>query len=409
MKKHFFAVFAAAMVFCIPLQVHAAFSDTVSVENHISTGDVRIELKEYAVKNGKEVAYSDPKTVLPGDVISKIPRITNYAQPCWVRAKISFQNSQKDLEGLDESLLEGIGTDWKKSGEYYYYTKVLKKKESVDLFTGVRIPSQWTEAHSGQKLEIEIRADAIQAANFKPDFQAMSPWRNQVIEECIHEKNGTATCKMEKISLSVQFNGAAHKLIAVPDDFFANFFAAMPGDILTDTITVSNTTGREAEIFFRTAIESQNEEQLELLEQLKLNISMKQETLYEGDLKAASLANGISLGTFSPGQTETLSFSITVPDSLKNAYALRDAAVKWIFTVKEEADSSKGEENLSENSYGTSPGGNSSAANYRTGSETASSVKTGDPSPVGILICYILLSAAVFPVSLKLRKRGEKK
>lgn len=46
-----------------------------------------------------------------------------------------------------------------------------------------------------QKIAVDIQADAIQAANFKPDFSAMSPWGNQVIQKCVHEQDGTLTCK----------------------------------------------------------------------------------------------------------------------------------------------------------------------------------------------------------------------
>ena len=50
---------------------------------HISTGDINIGLKEYEKKGSTEVSFAGTKAVVPGDVISKIPRITNYASPCW--------------------------------------------------------------------------------------------------------------------------------------------------------------------------------------------------------------------------------------------------------------------------------------------------------------------------------------
>lgn len=157
---------------------------------------------------------------MPGDSISKIPRITNYAQPCWVRARIVMENNRNQMDGIQEEMLVGISSKWVRRGEYYYYTKALKKRESVDLFHSVKIPESWTEEHNGQELGMVIQAEAIQKANFTPDFSGMSPWGNQEIELCVHEKEGAPVCRMPETDLSVEFNGKAHKLLAVPGDFF---------------------------------------------------------------------------------------------------------------------------------------------------------------------------------------------
>ena len=69
----------------------------------------------------------------------------------------------------------------------------IEKQESTDLFQNISIPDTWTEEHAKQKIAVDIQADAIQAANFKPDFSAMSPWGNQVIQKCVHEQDGTLT------------------------------------------------------------------------------------------------------------------------------------------------------------------------------------------------------------------------
>lgn len=406
MKKYVYAALLA-VVLCFPYRVYAAFSDSISVENTIFTGDVQIGIKEYEIRNGKEILYSNPKEILPGDQISKIVRIQNHAKPCWIRASIRFQSNLLKLDGLDESMLLNIGKNWEKIGMYYYYTKTLDNKKSTDLFTGIAIPAAWTEAHSEQKLQMEIRVDAIQAANFQPDFQAMSPWGNEAIEQCVHETDGRVTCKREKIPLSIQFNGIAHKLLAVPDDFFSNFPQAMPGDLLMDDVEVSNTTEKEAEIFFQTKMKEQSLEQEKLLQKLKLTITLSGVVIYEGDLRAAALNDGISLGKFLPGQKERLSFSIVVPKELNNGYALQNADVIWSFTVKEDEKNTSGGNTQT---AGLNPNTNEMNPNtYEMEEQTdkASSVTTGDNSPVEALMIYLLLGAAVFPVSLKLRKGGK--
>lgn len=90
------------------------------------------------------------------------------------------------------------------------------------------IPEEWTEPYQEKKLGITIVADAIQAANFSPDFNAMSPWGNQEILRCIHDTNGRVVKRKSQVKLRVVFERDAHKLIAAPEDFFAGFSAAMP-------------------------------------------------------------------------------------------------------------------------------------------------------------------------------------
>ena len=190
--------------------------------------------------------------VLPGDLISKIPTVTNKGEPCWLRAKIAYGNTSDTLDGFSDDNISGITEDWVKIGEYYYYKNILDKGETVDIFTGVTIPSTWTEEHADQSLAVGIVAEAIQAANYKPDFESMSPWGNEEIQLAVAESDGEETERLENVKLSVQFNGDAHKLVAAPSDFFQNFSVAMPGDVFTDSVELSNTTDRDAELFFNT-------------------------------------------------------------------------------------------------------------------------------------------------------------
>lgn len=372
---------------------YAVFSDSVTVKNHIATGDINISLKEYQKKNGKEIFYRNPIEVLPGDFISKIPRITNQGMPCWIRTKISFQNNLEMKDGFGEKNIEGISRDWKKKGEYYYYTKPLKKGESVDFFTGVSVPFFWTEDYSGQKLRIGIQADAIQAANFHPDFQEMSPWGNQIVEKCIHETNGKTDCKLEDVELSVKFHGDAQKLLAVPADFFRNFGAILPGDTKKNEISISNTDKNAVEIFFRTEIQNQTKEQKELLEKLALTVSMNGKKFYTGNLKSSSLERSVLLGKFEPQTEGKLTFSITAPPNLKNSYALRDASVNWIFTV-----------NKKDGVFTDSPLSPDGSENKRYSAENSTPVKTGDNTPVFIMIVLLIFSSILGIAYLKLKK-----
>ena len=62
MKKHLKALLAGAVVAGSILACTAAyarFSDSVTVTNHISVGDINISLRELEKKDGREMKYQD--------------------------------------------------------------------------------------------------------------------------------------------------------------------------------------------------------------------------------------------------------------------------------------------------------------------------------------------------------------
>lgn len=62
--------------------------------------------------------------------------------------------------------------------------------------------------------------------------------------------------------------------MAAPEDFFQNLQTAMPGDTISDSFQLSNTTATDAEFFFRTETPSDlKEDELDLLKQFKLTIT----------------------------------------------------------------------------------------------------------------------------------------
>ena len=65
-------------------------------------------ITEYEIKNGREVLYENHKTVFPGDEISKIPRIKNYANDCWVRVKMTYVNNLEGVLFIGDSITQGL-------------------------------------------------------------------------------------------------------------------------------------------------------------------------------------------------------------------------------------------------------------------------------------------------------------
>lgn len=137
----------------------------------LKTGIVDISLEEYQMVEGKELPWTDGPVLLPGMEISKIPRIKNNGNDCYVRAKLTFTGiAEGDL--LEQGIY-GWEQKWQKAKDgYYYYTGILPSAQSVDLFQGLGVPENFPEELEGQTLQLRIDVEAIQSANPTPDDQA---------------------------------------------------------------------------------------------------------------------------------------------------------------------------------------------------------------------------------------------
>lgn len=364
-----------------PLTIPAAQSDSLTVENHIQTGDINIKLEEYQVNaNGKEEKYSHEGYVLPGDNISKIPRITNLAEPCYIRILLTFSSPKNSsLPGLSINNLHGFSDTWIAAGDYYYYPNILDTDDTLDIFQSVQIPSDYANEYAEQELGISIQVDAIQSQNFTPDFTSQTPWGDQIIEICAHNQT-EAFIKNPYVSHYVEYEGNSHKLVTASKDFFSNLGHIMPGDTLSDELVLKNTTNSDAELFFRTELPANlSEAALQLLEKIRLEIYLESELLYCGNLKAQVLDKNHSLGIYKSGESQILTFKLHMPESLTNTYALREASVKWIFSVKNE-----------ELTISTPP-----------------PVKTGDTSAIAPYVTLLILSAFLLVTFSILKRKKE--
>ena len=129
-----------------------------------NSGKVAIHLEEYRMNGEKEVPWETEENVLPGGLISKIPRIVNDGADCYVRAKIVFTSEKTSDQPLSVDNLEGIGCEWVQDGEYFYCKEVVKSGESVDFFRGIRLPAEWKESPEAEnRWQASVRAEAVQA------------------------------------------------------------------------------------------------------------------------------------------------------------------------------------------------------------------------------------------------------
>ncbi len=318
----------------------AVRSSVTFVLNELETGIVDISLKEYTLdENGREVLWKDKENIMPGDSISKIPKITNEAMNCWVRAKVKLSSSAQSADALSLEHIRGISKDWIKIGEYFYYTKVLKSKETVVLFEGLSIPENWSKEQEQSEIKVIVQVDAVQEKNFTPNFSKDTPWGGLSVQKCIHENEyDLNTFKVEtKKSLTVQYEKEAKKIIAAPRDFFAQFGTLMPGDTQKGVVKIKNEGKNPITIFFKT----EGVEESQLLEKIQLTITnradVKEEgkVLYDGNLRSRELENYFSLGRYEPSYEGEFVFQLKLPEELDNTYSLEKRKVKWYFMAEE--------------------------------------------------------------------------
>jgi len=152
----------------------AYFTDAEAATNVVTMGHVDISLTEPNYAPGEDGVLDN---VMPNMTIAKDPTITvnEGSEDCYVRAKLA-------IEGLDElkmdntsyadMLVDGLeinAEDWYLGEDgYYYYDTKMTVKESVSLFTEVKIPERWGNEVADKELKLIVSAEAIQADNFEP-------------------------------------------------------------------------------------------------------------------------------------------------------------------------------------------------------------------------------------------------
>lgn len=325
-KKNYMApAFMLIIAFAAPLSVHAR-EYTTEVTNHVAIGDISIALSEYELdENGKEVPYMDNKLVSPGQTVDKIVRITNQANPCWLRMKAEY-TAEGGLNGITDQDLSLASEKWMKIGEYYYYPDPIGTKETIDFIKNVKIPKEWDNDYAKKEFSIIMTADAVQKANFKPDWNSEDPWFGTVIETCVHTAYTTKTT--EEAAFLVAFENGADGLVRTGDDFFSNWKDLMPGDQASGTVLLKNNYARTVTLWFRTETIAEDA----LLRALSLEIKSGEERIYFGTMDDF-LKDPVKLAVLKKNEEKLLNYTVMVPKTLNNPYALSKTKTKWIFSA----------------------------------------------------------------------------
>lgn len=181
------------------------------------------------------------------------------------------------------------------------------------------------------------------------------------------------------------------------DDLFSNFKNVMPGDILTQQVTITNKgmNAAPAKLYLRsTGVLAGSAPFLSML-----NLSVTAVDAGNGSKlfnsppsQKANLADWVCLGTFAPGAHVTLNLVLEVPLTMGNEFQDASGAIGWEFMAEE----------LTEGDNDSSGGGNDNGSSAE--SLYHSTVKTGDPLNAAPFV-LVALSALMVVAACRLSRR----
>ena len=212
---------------------------------------------------------------------------------------------------------------------------------------------------------------------------------------------------------SVTYEGSAKDFVFAPGsdksptDLFEDFKNVMPGDSLTEQITVKNklTDDTEVKIYLRSLGEV-GASTKDFLDQLTLTVSQDGTELFKtGDGVKADMTGGLTdwvlLGSFQAGEEVTLDLTLSVPITMGNEFAHAVGYIDWEFMVEE----------IPAPTPTPTPEPSDPPAPTPTASPAPvgpqETPKTGDDSPVLLYGALVLLCVAALIVLLSQRKKSK--
>ena len=230
---------------------------------------------------------------------------------------------------------------------------------------------------------------------------------------------------------NVTYDGDAKKFVFAPGseysptDLFDEFKDVMPGDSLTEKITISNknTEGNTVKVYMRALGAQEGTE--DFLSQLSLAVKLSEDASSQNDSKlfeaganeTDGLTDWVLLGSFAPGAEANLEVTLNVPITLDNQYMEQIGYLDWEFKVEVIPDPTA-TASLSPSASVTvtpssgknttiTPASSTGKTTTASGSSSKTSPKTGDATDFMFWYGILALSAGVILVSIRLKSRDK--
>ena len=189
----------------------------------------------------------------------------------------------------------------------------------------------------------------------------------------------------------VVYSGNAGEFVFAPGtehsltDLFPNFKGVMPGDTLTQKITVKNDANNKVKVKIYVRSLGAHADSKEFLSKLGLKVqkSAENQMAYMFDAAAsetAQLTDWVYLGLLYSGGEVNLDVTLDVPVELDNAFQNKIGFLDWEFRIEE----------------------------FPTEPDDPQPPQTGDTTPVGLWIGGLVVSAAIIIILLLAKKKEEK-
>ena len=222
--------------------------------------------------------------------------------------------------------IEGNYSSWTKKDNYYYYDSIFTRDSYINLFNKVTIPNL-SSAYNGKKVVVHILVEAVQSKNFDGN------WDEVNIRESI---NRSYDIDYEGES-SVIYEDNTNNNITLDSDFFNKLGNMLSGDSFSEDITLLNKSNTENEYYLSIDYDNLTNEEIALLQKIKLSIKRNGEEFINSDL---ANKNKYTLGVYKKGEGDIFKIEISLPKDAENEYSKLFTKIKWKFSYKNLSDGS---------------------------------------------------------------------
>lgn len=344
----------ALIIMSLTTCISAAKVYEYTFHNMFNTGSVAIDLEQYQVNEQGDKQLSEDRMVSPGEHISYMPSITNLRAEAYVRLRIDIVMDQETDTPVTTDDIFMISNGWVQKGDYFYKTEPMKNGESEIAFQGIIVPDNWVSdldaevISSGSKapaqasdFTVTAHADAIQSANFNPDFSSDAPWGPVITEVAKDEDSNSYSVAKPVVTPNDLIFSRSSGLEANTKDLFRNFQLYMAGDKYEDNLNIKNTASNDIDVYFRTKAKDSD-----VNKNMRLKIEMDNRILYEGNLISDKYNEYTKLVNIKPEKSVKLNYTVTLPDESKNYYSVLADDVEWSFKVIENKDPKTGDNKM---------------------------------------------------------------